>query len=203
MFSSQHTTLSLIYLSRYFRGHGLKAQVVLLPNGMIGSIFICSLRHNDNGVVNLSGLNDYLVSILDPIYQVGGNLVYPAVYGDGIFSTLATIIKPYASPNDEQKIINTRFSSLREDIEHKFAQVFGLFQVLRISSRHRLFFNAAHVRKLYFSCLFLSNCYTCFNESRNHHNNLRAPTIQQYIPLDEDLSPPPMLDIVTDPTNFL
>ena len=74
---------------------------------MIGSIFICSLRHNDNGVQNLSGLNDYLVSILSPLYQNGNNSVYPALYGDGIFATLATIMRPYPSPNHEQKIVNT------------------------------------------------------------------------------------------------
>lgn len=167
--------------------------MLLLPNGMIGSIFICSLRHNDNGVQNLSGLNDYLVSILDPLYQVGGNLVYPAVYGDGIFATLACIVKPYQSPNHYQKIVNTRFSSLREDIEHKFAQVFGLFQVLRVTSRHRLFHSAAHVRNFFFACLFISNRYTCFNESRNQNFNVRAPTLQQYIPLNEMLVPAPEL----------
>ena len=96
------------FISCYFGGHGLKAQVVLLPNGMIGrSIFICSLRHNDNGVQNLSGLNDYLVSNLSPLYQNGNNSVYPALYGDGIFATLATIMRPYPSPNHEQKIVNT------------------------------------------------------------------------------------------------
>ena len=85
---------------------------MLLPNGMIGSIFICSLRHNDNGVQNLSGLNDYLVSLVDPIYHQNGNPVYPAVYGDGIFATLATIMRPFPNPNHHQKIVNTRFASI-------------------------------------------------------------------------------------------
>lgn len=171
----------------------MKAQVVLLPNGMIASIYICSLRHNDNGVLNLSGLNDYLVSLLDPLYQDGPINVYPALYGDGIFSTLAAVVKPYPNPNHEQKIVNTRFSSLREDIEHKFSQVFGLFQILRMTSRHNLFHNAADVRKLFFNCLFVSNCYTCFNESRNRAFQLRAPSLAQYLPLDEELTPAPVL----------
>ena len=51
------------YFSWYFRRHGLKAQVLLLSNGMIGSIFICSLWHNDNGAQNLSGLSEYLHQI--------------------------------------------------------------------------------------------------------------------------------------------
>jgi hypothetical protein len=158
---------------------------------MIGSIYICSLRHNDNGVQNLSGLNDYLFSILSPLYSRNGNNVYPAVYGDGIFTPLATVMRPYVQPNHEQKIVNTRMSSLREDIEHKFSQVFNLYQVLRMSWQHFLFWNGDHVRKLFFTCLFVSNCYTCFNESRNRQFNLRAPTLQQYLPLDEDLIPAP------------
>jgi hypothetical protein len=52
---------------------------------MIGDIFICSLRHNDNGVQNLSGLNDYLMSIMETSYYNGDVQVYPAVYGDSIF----------------------------------------------------------------------------------------------------------------------
>ena len=181
------------FYNRYFRGHGLKAQVVHLPNGMIGSIFICSLRHNDNGVQNLSGLNDYLVSILDPLYYNATLPVYPALYGDGIFATLATIVRPYQRPNEEQAIINTQFSSLREDIEHKFSQVFNLYQVLRASWRHQLFFNAEYVRRLFFVCLFISNCYTCFNESRNLRFNIRAPTIEGYLPCDEQLTPAPVV----------
>ena len=179
--------IQVAFYNRYFRAHGFKAQVLLLPNGMIGSIFICSLRHNDNGVQNLSGLNDYLMSVLQPLYYNNDIPVYPAVYGDAIFVPLTTIIRPYTNPNPEQMIINIRFSSMREDIEHKFSQIFNLYQVLRCSWRHRLFHNAEHVRKLFFCCLFMSNCYTCFNESRNRRFGLRAPTISQYLPIDEVL----------------
>ena len=191
------------FSSRYFRGHGLKAQVVLLPNGMIGSIFICSLRHNDNGVQNLSGLNDYLVSLLNPLYQNGNNSVYPALYGDGIFATLATIMRPYPAPNHEQKIVNTRFASIREDIEHKFSQLFGLFQILRTQSRLNLFHSATEVRMLFFSCLFTLNCYTCLNESRNRYFNVRAPTLENYLPLDEVLETAPTVSTEPYHPNYL
>jgi hypothetical protein len=105
-------------------------QVLLLLNGMIGRVFICSLRHNDNSVQTLSGLNGHLVNLLHPLCQVNNQRIYPAVFGDAIFTPLATITHPYLNPNEEQRIVNARFSSLREDIEHKFAQVFGLCQVL-------------------------------------------------------------------------
>ena len=48
----------------YFRKHGLKVQVVYLPIGLIGSIFITEICQNDNGVLNMSGLNDYLCWLL-------------------------------------------------------------------------------------------------------------------------------------------
>ena len=192
------------FYNRYFRGHGLKAQVVHLPNGMIGSIFIGSMRHNDNGLQNMSGLNDYLFSILPPLYQTPTHTnVFPALYGDGIFATLATIIGPYRAPNWEQRVVNTRMSSLREDIEHKFSQVFGLYRVLRPSWIHNLFFNAEHVRKLFFTCLFMSNCYTCFNESRNRYFNLRAPSIDQYLPLTEVLVMAPTDPVPANPMELL
>jgi hypothetical protein len=182
------------FYNRYFRGHGYKAQVVHLPNGMIGSIYLGPLHHNDNGMQNLSGLNPYLVSILEPLYYNGSSGVYPCLYGDRIFATLATIIGPYQNPNHPQEVINRRFSSLREDVEHKFCQVFNLYQVLRASWRFNLFFSGEFVCKLFFVCLFVSNCYTCFNESRNRRFGLRAPTIQQYLPLDEVLDPAPELE---------
>jgi hypothetical protein len=52
----------LSHSSSYFRAHGLKAQVVFLPNGMIGSVYIASMRHNDNGILNMSNLSNACVS---------------------------------------------------------------------------------------------------------------------------------------------
>ena len=154
---------------------------------MIGSIYIAALRHNDNGLQNMSGLNDYLVSILQPVYHEGPIPQYPTLYGDSIFTPLATIIRPYLNPNHEQQVINVRFSSLRESVEHKFADVFGIYRVLRMSWRHNLFYDGDTIRKLFFTILFVSNCHTCFNEGRNLRYNLRAPTIQNYLPLNEVL----------------
>jgi hypothetical protein len=48
------------FYSGYFRKHGLKAQVVYLPIGLIASIFITEIRQNDNGFLTMSGINDYL-----------------------------------------------------------------------------------------------------------------------------------------------
>lgn len=52
---------------------------------------------------------------------------------------LATTMKPHPNPNHEQRIVNVRFASSREDIEQKFAQVFGLFRLMRQSEAHNMF----------------------------------------------------------------
>ena len=39
-------------------------QVVYLPNGIIGSVFIKFMREHDNGVQNISGLNEDLMELL-------------------------------------------------------------------------------------------------------------------------------------------
>ena len=55
--------------------------MVVLPDGMIGSIFGYSICHNDNGVLNISGLDRYLLEILQTF---GETCIYPALYCDEI-----------------------------------------------------------------------------------------------------------------------
>ena len=71
--------------SGYFRRHGLKAQVVFLPIGLIGCVYIAELRQNDTGVLNMSGLDRYLQSIFRQGvgFLIGG--LFPCLYCDGIF----------------------------------------------------------------------------------------------------------------------
>ncbi len=68
------------FYSGYLHAHGLKAQIVYLPIGVIGSVFITEIRQNDNGVQNISGLNNYLVQLLHGVF-VGG--LFPVLYCDG------------------------------------------------------------------------------------------------------------------------
>ena len=98
-----HQDIQRAFYSGYLRMHGLKAQVVYLPIGIIGSVYITELRQNDNGVQNLSGLNDYLVRLLSGIF-VGGLL--PCLYGDGIFRILLTILPRFSNPTPPLHLLN-------------------------------------------------------------------------------------------------
>ena len=78
-----HENIQQAFYSGYFCKHGLKAQVVYLPIGLIGSIFITEIRQNDNGILNMSGLNDYLCWLLSG-HSIRG--LFPCLYCDGIFA---------------------------------------------------------------------------------------------------------------------
>ena len=51
----------------YFKGHGVKAQVISFPNGMVGNMFLASIRNIDRGLLNMSNLNGYLSSLFDMV----------------------------------------------------------------------------------------------------------------------------------------
>ena len=68
--------------SGYFCVHGYKAQIVWLPIGLICCVFVCEVRQNDNGVHNISGLNNYLVKLFCTCLLATG--LYLCVFCDGI-----------------------------------------------------------------------------------------------------------------------
>ena len=76
-----------VFYSAYFAGHGIKMQVVSLPNGMVGSVFFGSWRVSDAGMVNMSGLDGYLSALFREFHlnmpHAHGQL--SALCGDGIF----------------------------------------------------------------------------------------------------------------------
>jgi hypothetical protein len=147
------------FYSGYLRRHGLKAQVVWLPIGIVGSVFVTEMRQNDNGVQNMSGLNNYLLSLLSGILIDG---LFPCLYCDGIFATLATILPRFTNPTPAEHLLNMRLSSLREIIEHVFGDHHNRFGLFRVPDRLQLFNHGVRVRKMflvsffYFELLLLS-----------------------------------------------
>ena len=133
------------FYSGYFRAHGLKAQVVYLPIGIIGSVYIDSIRENDNGMQNISGLNNYLVELLHG-HLVGG--LFPCLFGDGIFRLLATIIPRFRNPTTPLKILNQRLLGLREIIEHVFADHHVRFKIYDVPDRLHLFTDGVKIRRM-------------------------------------------------------
>jgi hypothetical protein len=113
-----------LFVSGYFKGHGLKYQNILLPNGMVASVFGASASHNDVGVLNLSRLQEYFEEILFPDNVMDGGLL-PVLYGDAIFQNInhTTIISRYKLVGTQEEIeflrrLNFRMSGIGQSIEH-------------------------------------------------------------------------------------
>ena len=79
------------FYSGYCKKHGIKFQVVVLPNGMIACVFGGSLCHNDIGMLNMSGLVDYLTEILDYVDPELGTM--PGLYVVMSVELLTVILK--------------------------------------------------------------------------------------------------------------
>jgi hypothetical protein len=183
------------YYSGYLRDHGMKAQVVFLPNGMVGSVFVASIRHNDNGVLNMSGLNAYLVSLLHRLAIPPSNFL-PALYGDGIFQVLETLIPRYRGTLTlRQRRMNLRMSGLRQSVEHCFAHHKNIFRLFSKKIGLSIYMSGETIRKLILVSFFVLNCYFCFNETMSGYFQLQPPTLEDYLPLDEELEEAP---VVTD-----
>ena len=131
---------------------------------MTGSVSIAFLRHNDNGMLNMSGLNSYLISLLRELVLI--NDQFPALYGDGIFQILATILPRFrlqrALTADEMaffKFLNRRYSSLRQCIEHIFGQHRNICGIFDSRTCFSLFVQRDHVVKFALMSNFVLDSY--------------------------------------------
>ena len=174
------------FYSGYMKYHGVKYQTVLLPNGMWGSVYGASMRHNDKGVLNMSGLVDYLISLLQPIEGAG----LPGLYGDRIFDTYPVIFRAVQNPTDPEHKLDTRMNSLRTSIELAYGVLFNTSRLLRDKSKAKLLKDKKQAMRFGIVCFFLSNCKTCLRGSQvNSMFDSHHPTLDQYIPLNEEIPP--------------
>ena len=79
----------------------MKLQVLTLSNGIFGSVYIGPMRVSDAGLMNTSGLDAYLSQLFREytIQMCDASNQLPAVYGDGIFPQLSTIVARYSTPD--------------------------------------------------------------------------------------------------------
>ena len=124
------------FYSGYFSHHGLKIQAAALHNDIFGSVFIGSIRVSDLDLLNMSGLDTYLSSLFCE-FNMNIELAYnqfPALYGDGVFPQLSTIVARFSNRSSDNDRLNIRMSTVRQSIKHLFAlhdQKFGLCSSFR------------------------------------------------------------------------
>jgi hypothetical protein len=166
--------------------------VVYLPIGLVGSVFITELCQNNNGVLNISGLNNYLCWLLSG-YSIRGLL--PCLYCDGIFAIHPTIMPCYINPTPEQTYLNLKFASERQCIEHVFGDHQACFKLFSLSHYFHLFDCGVKVLKQCLLSFFMLNCYYCLDGTRLGYFGHATPMLEEYLPLDEQLLPPPGVEL--------
>jgi len=175
------------FYSGYLRRHGLTAQVVYFPIGIVGSIFITELRQNHNGVLNMSNLNDYLCWLLSGHFIPG---LLPCLYCDGIVAIHPTMCPCFL-----------KFASERQCIEHVFGDHRTCFKLFSVLHYWHLFDNGVKVQNQCLLSFFMLNCYYCLDGTRLGYFGHATPTFEKYLPLDEQLTPPPAVQL-GDTINF-
>ena len=184
----------------YLHCHGLKFQTVMLPNGMWGSVYGASCRHNDLGMLNLSALQDQLIEyFVTNNVTVGDGITMPALFGDQIYQpTLAiTSREGDAEEGSFQWWVDKRMNSAREVIEHGYGDMFELFLILHMKKKFKLYRTGPEMHALVVICMFLQNIYTCYNGSKvQGEMDCAGVTIDEYLPLDE------ILNIIEYPNNI-
>jgi hypothetical protein len=173
------------FYSRYFRAHGIKYLSVLLPNGLTGAVFGASLSTNDNGMINLSGISDYLLQLLNPMHSHG---LFPSLFGDSIMQ-LTPVIQSYSRiQNGRNTVWRKRMSSARMCIELDYGLLFNNFRIMIREESHQNLNHGILNFRLGIVCFLLKNCYICLNGSTtNTMFNTTPPSIQEYLPLDEEI----------------
>ena len=155
-------------------------------------MFISEIRQNDNGTLNMSGLSDYLADLLT------GNLIgrlFPCLYCDGNFPILSTILPRYTNPMAEERLLNLIFASQRQCIEHVFGDHRIRYKLFSVPNYLRLFNQGVKVRKECLLSFFILNCHYCLDGTRLRNFGHAPPTLEEYLPLDEELCPPPAVDL--------
>ena len=94
--------------------------------------------------------------------------------------------------NESKQHVNCRLASARQSVEHLFSLHYNTFGLFSIPHRFKLLVHGVEVHIMILNSFFSLNCYVCFNESPNNFD-LRPPTIEEYLPVNEVLVPAPFV----------
>lgn len=163
------------FYTKYGKKWGFKTQGIVLPNGMIGNAWCCSVSHNDKGVVNLSGVEEELVRVLQP-YKIG--LQFPTLYADEIYEISQVINKR----NGQQSEYFKKMSRERQNIEHLFGATVNLWKRLTKKYTWKILSQKASAIKHVMSIWFMMNVYTCLNGNKvSVYYNVSPPSLDDYL----------------------
>ena len=168
-----------IIFSGYFKEHGLRAQVIVLPNGVFGNVHVTSIRHQENTIIGLSNLNEHLMTVFANFRLIVGLL--PAACADAMFGSYNCIVPRKRNPSRNEDIVNKKMARLRMSIEHVFGDFFNLWKLFDNGNfALKLLVGRNRIKKLMHVTFFISNLHCCLNKSRSNMFNVPSLNIDEY-----------------------
>jgi hypothetical protein len=154
------------------------------------------MAQNDLGAFNMSGMDEYLCEILQPINE--NSTVLPTLFGDRIFKAAAkrcqTVLVAHEFDEDDEfaeyfTIFTKRMNVCRQSEELMYGALFSTFKLLTNRSKHKILGGGDKAYRCAVVGFFLSNCYSCLNGSACASMfGLQPPSLEMYIPVESDFS---------------
>ncbi|OAD76931.1 hypothetical protein PHYBLDRAFT_142439 [Phycomyces blakesleeanus NRRL 1555(-)] len=175
----------------HYRGHGLKYQAVVTPNGITSSIMGSDTGRNHGVHMYCKSQLDAMMCVAFDFTSINGPCYY--LHGDLAYTTSDHMMIPFRRHKyctviyldetaDEQELaINKSMSAVRISVEHKFAYVGSLWAFLKYSQTQRS--GQSPVGLYYIVGTFLKNLHVCYNEGNQTSKKYSVvpPTPEQYI----------------------
>ena len=181
--------------------HGLKYQVVMLPNRLFGHLFgPIEARHNDTFTLAESGLVDECIlhAKLPGTLEGGGGVggvvdesasgmdtsdgpCYLQLFGDLAYGLDRQIISPFPQPGrtEDQQEWNTRMSKVRIEVKHGFTLVTNSWRLLEVDWKLHVF--QSPVGRYYRVAVLLTNALACLQPNQvSQYFNCAPPSLEEY-----------------------
>ena len=176
------------FYTQYIKGHGVKVETILMPNGISTVFGPVSCRPNDvGGVLQMSGLDNFLFNLQrnkEHIYLGLGDGAYGAHY----LRCIRTYFRAYggAQLTVHQRTCNDRMKTIRENIEHNYGEIFDMFQITTDKRNFKLGKQNPYAQEQLRVCHLLTNIYNCLNGDKTSGYqmfNCHPPSLQKYLSL--------------------
>ena len=112
-----------------------------------------------------------------------------------VYFLLSTVLPRFNNPTPPLHLLNVRLSLLREYNERILADHHNRFKIFDVSDHLHLFWQGVKVRRMSLGSFFVLNCYYCINGTRCQFLGHIPLTLDDYIPYNEVLRPPPIVQL--------
>ena len=144
---------------------------------MCAHCWVHSIAQNDRGLINLSGLEEYMKNILEP-HRIRNLLLLPTTYAD--FTYLPSEVLLVKGNN--VGVYFDRMNSLREKIEHENGLFINLWRHIKMVHKLKMYNQGSILSRRIIVYWFITNCYTCLNgNTTSTRFNLAPPSLQEYL----------------------